>query len=979
MSPGAVGFGVYFRGAVRSFGLALGLLMLPMLATPALAQVMGEVINEETNEPMVGAQVALSGTGMGTITNNAGRYVITDVEPGNYTLHVEMIGFGTIEREISVQADEATVVNLELQPRALKLDQIVVTGQGRETARREIGNTVTSVNTGDLELAPVVSISELLQGRSAGMTIMSGGGKVGQGSKIVLRGAGSISMGTEPLIYVDGVRIDNSKYAGVWTGGTSWSGIDDVNPADIEHIEVVKGAAAATLYGTEASAGVIQIFTEQGTEGQGSSWTYSGEYGLLSTPKDYWNVSLYAPWFYDNYVDTGNNTEHQLSVTGGQEGFSYYASGTYRGQTGMLPQNSEDYYSFRTNLQLLPRQDLVVRFNAGYVSRKVRMPQDANNIYGYGINGLAGGENGLFMPVEEIELIEAQLKSGRFTGGVTAEWRPTENIMTRAVVGADIVNFDNYEFQPYGANSFNPQGRKDNTRRDMTSLNVELAGSYSKELTTDLKMDLSAGFQAYRTDEGRANAFGWDFPAPGLSTVGAAANTTGWEWRQVQKSAGFYLQDQLGFRDYLFLTLGARADGHSAFGEDYPYEVYPKASVSWVASEHGFFPEWVEQFRVRTAYGTAGQQPGAFTAVRTWQPASALEGEAAVTPDNIGNPDLAPEKSYEFEAGFDADLFSGRLGIEYTYYNQRTEGALIGVRYPPSQGFLSTQLENVGEIQNYGHELGLNGTVINTGEFRWSSSVNLHLTENEIMDLGDEEELYQHWTQAHREGYPLGAFFGDHFVVKDGEAVEVKDEPFLTDDDGNFIRDEDGNKITNPDNEGYIGPPFPTRTFQFSSQMDLFNRLHLRFLVDHSGGHYTESTTIRWIARQTIAEGNENIDSEYWGESAMTICHETTDKAIQAFCENPWPNSGRGNVVMPADYWKLREVTLSYDVPREFAGKIGFPSGMMIYFTGRNLWRSIDTWSMEAEANYSTQDLSNQDYFITPIPKQFTFGARVRF
>ena len=110
----------------------------------------------------------------------------------------------------------------------------------------------------------------------------------------------------------------------------------------------------------------------------------------------------------------------------------------------------------------------------------------------------------------------------------------------------------------------------------------------------------------------------------------------------------------------------------------------------------------------------------------------------------------------------------------------------------------------------------------------------------------------------------------------------------------------------------------------------------------------------------------------------MTICHETNDKAVLAFCDTPWPNSGRGNVVMPADFWKLREVTLSYDVPREFMGGFGFRSGM-IYFTGRNLWRSLDTWSMEAEANYSTNDLSNQDYFITPVPKQFTLGVRLGF
>ena len=963
-------------------GAALFSVALLVLAAPVSAQATGTIVGQVTDgltqTPITGAQVFIPGTQHGGLTNQDGRFLIINVPAGEHTVRTVVIGYASQDVRITLEAGGTATASFALSVSAIALDEVVVTGQGRETARREIGNTITTVSTAGLETAPVSSMSELLQGRSAGMTIMSGGGYVGQGSKIILRGAGSIAMGVQPLIYVDGVRIDNSDYSGVWTGGTSWSGIDDINPADIERVEVVKGAAAATLYGTEASSGVIQIFTKRGREGQQSTWTYSGEYGVSNTPKDWWDVSLYAPWFYDNYVDNGNSMEHQLSTQGGLEGFSYFASGTYRTQTGQLPNNGEDYYSFRGNMQLFPREDLVLQLNTGYVERAITMPQDANNIYGYGINAIAGGKEGLFMAIDEIEKIEAQLKSDRFTSGLKAEWRPLGDLMLRGVVGADILHFDNFEFQPYAANSFNPQGRKDNTRRNMTTLNLELAGAWFRQLTDNLKMDLTFGFQAYNTNEGRTNAYGEAFPAPGLSTVGSAANTTGWEWRQEQKSAGFYLQDQIGFKDFLFLTVGGRADGHSAFGEDHPYEFYPKAAVSYVISEHGFFPSFVEQFRIRAAYGTAGQQPGAFDAVRTWEPMSALEGTAAVTPQNIGNPELAPEKSFETEFGFDADLFNGRLGIETTYYNQRTEGALIAVRYPPSEGFLNTQLENVGEIKNHGLEVSANGTILETDNFRWTGNVNLHFTENEIINLGEEEEIAQHWTQAHRVGYPLGAFYGDRFIVKDGVAVEVEDTPWLLDANGDPLLDENGRKITNSNNPGYVGPPFPTRTFQFGSTMDLFDRFHLRFLMDHSGGNYTESATVRWVARQTIPEGNEEVSSEYWGESALKICHETSDKAILAFCETPWPTGGRGNVVMPADYWKLRELTLSYDMPADLVDRFGFRNGML-YLTGRNLWRSIDTWAMEAEANYSTNDLSNQDYFITPTPRQFTLGMRLGF
>jgi hypothetical protein len=342
---------------------------------------------------------------------------------------------------------------------------------------------------------------------------------------------------------------------------------------------------------------------------------------------------------------------------------------------------------------------------------------------------------------------------------------------------------------------------------------------------------------------------------------------------------------------------------------------------------------------------------------------------------------LAPEKSFEYEAGFDADLFAGRLGIEATYYTQRTEGALIAVRYPPSEGFVNTQLENVGEIKNHGLEVSANGTLLELDNFRWMGKANLHLTENEIVTLGEAEEIAYLWTQYHRVGYPLGAFFGDRFMEKDGVVTEVEDSPWMLDANGDPVLDEKGRRITNKNNPGYIGPAFPTRTFQFGTTMDIFDRFHLRVLLDHSGGNYAESATVRWLARLKVPNGDEILEEKYWGEPVLKICQETSDKAILAFCETPWPTGGRGNVVMPADFWKLRELTLSYDIPADLLGNLGFQNGLL-YLTGRNLWRSIDTWSTEAEASPFTTtewELTNQDYFVTPIPRHFTLGVRLGF
>ncbi len=982
---------VPFRSRIAAAAAAGSLALL--LAVPVQAQqtgrVQGSVVEAQNQQPLSGAQVYIPGTGLGTLTNVQGNYLLLNVPAGTHTLRVELIGYASQSRQITVTAGGVATANFELGASAIALDEVVVTGQGREMRRREIGNTITSVGTENLETAPISSMSEMLQGRAPGVNVLGGGGKAGQGTKVVLRGAASFSQGVEPVIYVDGVRMDNSQAFGVWTGGTAWTGLDDINPADVERIEIVKGAAAATLYGTEASNGVIQIFTKRGREGERGTWTYRGEYGASNVPSSYYgNVSVYGDWFHENYVNNAPLMEHQLSVNGGLEGFTYYASGTYRGTEGTVPNNDEEYMAGRVNLQLFPRDNLVVRLNTGYSNREVGFPQDANNIYGYGINALTAGPPGLFMPVDQIERIEVAGKSGRFTSGLTAEYSPFDNFSNRFTGGVDIVQYDNTEFQPYGANSFNPLGRKENYRRDATTLSFEYSGSFTYNFADFISSSLTGGLQAYQRILGAVDAYGRDFPAPGLSVVGSAATTFGWEWRLTTKSAGFFLQEQLGFWDRMFLTVGARADGHSAFGEDYPYQVYPKASLSYVLSEHDFVPRFFDNLRLRAAYGTAGQQPGAFDAVMTWNSVSALEGVPAVTPANLGNPELAPEVSNEFEAGIDLSVLNGRFGLEATYFDQTTTGALLPVRPPPSLGFQSTQLENVGEIANSGIELALTARLVETEDLSWGAQFNYTRTENEVTDLGGLPELYVHWTQATRLGFPVGAFFGDVYVNGDACPPAPSDLPAGADWSTACAVHSDGvlEYFDEPSlgvhNLGYIGPPFPTNTFQLSTDLTFKNRFHLRALVDHAGGQYVESATVRWMTRLSVPSGDE-IVPDLAGGSTAAFCHEGSelydDPAIQAFCDNPWPYGGRGNVVIPATYTKLRELTLSYDIPAEMMGNFGFRNGT-VYLTGRNLWRDQDVRLLESEANYATgRDLSAQEYFISPIPRQFVFGLRLGF
>lgn len=926
----------------------------------------GQVLDAETGEPLAGTSVLIEELEIGATSDAEGEFLLEGIQPGSYTLVITFIGYDEKTRTVDIAADELTSLQIELTPEALGLDELVVTGQAGDTRRREMGSSIASVSTEDFEGAAIQSTSQLLQGRAAGMRVEAGGGKVGQASRVNLRGVSSITQGNQPIIYVDGVRVDNSQATGVWTGGQGWSGLDDLNPADIERIEVVRGASAATLYGTEASSGIIQIFTHGGraTDVHHSSINYEGRYGVSHTPRDRWNISAYSDWFYDEFISSGTEQHHNLSAQGQLEDFNYYVSGTTRQSGGVMPNNNEQFHNIRGNVQAFITDDLRVRYNAAFSQRHLDFPQDANNIYGYSINGLVAGEDGLFLAPRDADLINVDMRSRRFQTGATAEYNPLENLSNELTFGIDVVNYDNSEMHPYAANIYNPFGRANNYRREARNYNLEYRSTYTAMLGS-IESRTAFGFQSYWERIGASNAEGEEFPAAGLSTVGALATTTGWETRLETQSAGVFTQQRFGYDNLAFLTLGLRMDGHSAFGEDHPYEFYPQVGLSYVVSEHGFFPDFVNTFRLRAAYGQAGQQPGVYDAVRTWSPTAAVDGTPAVTSGNLGNPELAPEVSHEYEFGLETALLAERITLDLNYYYQRTEDALIDVQNPPSQGFTARQLENVGEIVNQGVEVSTNVTLVDYPDLLWTVNADLTTNESEILDLGVEETINVHWTQDHKVGYPLAAYHEDRYIEHEGEVGLASE----------LLADEDGEL---PDGWDYIGPAFPTLNANLGTRFN-FNNFGVNVNMEHAGGHYVESTSMRWVAQQTGSEGDPVLGDEYAGERLATFCQDPADAVMEKYCETPWGEGGpRGNNVQPADYIRLREVTLSYSLSPSIVNQVGLNSATL-YLSGRNLWTWLESdVLMEAEANYASgSDLSSQEYFDTPLPRMVLGGVQL--
>jgi len=917
-------------------------------------RITGRVVHPVTAAPLASVQVILTSPRRATTTNERGEFLFLDVPTGTREVTFSLIGYNAVTRTVEVSAGGVARIELTLEESAIALDEIVVTGRAMGTARREIGTSVSTINTEDLELAPIVDVSQLLQSRVPGMTIMQSGGNAGQGSAIVMRGPVSLTQSIEPIIYVDGVRLDNSKEAYV-TVDAAWTGLDDIDPADIERIEVVKGAAAATLYGTEASAGVIQIFTKRGKD-TNIRWNVSTGMGLNSTPLEWWNLSVYSPWFYENFVRTGRSYFSNVALSGGASGFSYRIAGNLSGSEGVLVNSGSDSKTFRANMTFAPSERMSIDISNGYYTRKVTFPEEGSNNYSYALNALAAGERGLFYPSLRLkEGSERAASFGRYTASVQLSYQPTDIFSHRLVLGTEVLNEDTWRYREYGS-VFTAGGLLYNLRRTATTLNIDYTARLQLQVSPRVRLGTALGMQAYSKTQELTRAQAASFAGPGIESIHGGASRTGLERRIKAISAGYFGEQQIAVDNRYFVTFGLRADGHSAFGESLGYQLYPKVDFSYMISDEAFWPKEYGTLRLRGAYGTAGRQPTAYASEQTWQAIRAMDGLPGFTTDNEGNPNLSPEVSHEFEAGFDYSFGrGGKLSIEYTFYNQNTKNALYERAAAPSAGFLNPQLANIGEVHNRGHELSVAAKLMSRRNLSWNAKVNLATNENKVVSLGDAPPANvgsQHFNQWIREGYPAGALFGDRYELRDGQLVLVEDV--------------------------YLGPPLPTLTLGLSTDLRIYRNLSVNILVDYKGGHKIFSNTMRWLMNAQITQGEPFYDPDdpstekfKPGLAVAYSCRGDLDPIMAKRCSEEW-TSHRGDYVYPADIWRLRELGLGYRVPASALKKIGARSAT-VTLAVRNLWRHQKYPGLDAESKYITSNLlASQSYFDTPHPRQLT-------
>ncbi len=1106
-----MGFSTWSRNVLAAMGAAV---LVGAVAAPAAAQQTGTVqgvIISSTGRPLAGVEVFLAGRGIsavavagriGTLTDEAGQYTLANIPAGQTEIRARIVGYSQVLAQVAVLAGQTTDLNFELNRSVIQLDEIVVSGAGGQVQKKQLGNTIATVSAADFEMAPVIDFGTMVAAREPSVVGLPSGGLAGQGSRIRIRGTNSLSMSNEPVVYVDGVRVDNAgNFAGrVFTNGGAPSRLDDINPESIERIEILKGAAAATLYGSEASSGVIQIFTKKGTTGP-PRFNFRIDQGITNFPGDRVKplagfprtqaqadklTALYGGKFHDgdrslkpfevfesdiirDLWETGRDQIYSASVTGGGESVQYYLSGraTFTdgpwGDGGVIEERlgkNKDFnrrYQGNFSVTLFPRSRLQFRASGMFADVRQDTPQNGNDIYGpvgmawWAKPEVANCDNSAvdtsarlgegspffctgsgnpfgaatFGTIREFSQTETGESTEHFQGGLNMSYEASSSVTVEALVGYDVVNSRAGEFVPFRYDVDNFTGRRtDGFKR--------LGIRAHREITLDTKVrwserflddtwssQLVVGGQGFIAKDVIGGGQGITFPGPGLEIVEAAASQSVDEFREEKVNAGAFAQEQIGYQDVAFLTVGGRLDRNSAFGEAEDAAFYPKAGISIIPSDlSGWTNSTISTLRVRGAVGKSGLQPGAFDKLTTFQPGPTVEGPG-LRPDNLGNENLKPEKTTEWELGTELGFFNDVASLELTYWKRVTNDALIRRVFPVTGGFRNTQLDNVGQLDAKGYEIKVDWLAVDRENFALSVFANGAFIDEIITSLGGAPPFKVAGTYARprnfvEEGFAPATFFGGKLVDwtpgstvpidTDGDgladteqvfrtwlgsmtSIRIRNDlnPLLRDDDG------DGNLL-----DHFLGKPTADWQGAFGTQMTLWNNVQVNTVFEYMTGNFVVQNLTDQFRRANPAIGRNTRKT---AELEAILLNPATQGDVQARFDAAmeWvteqaslaPFSGL-NAVSPADWLRWRELGVTYTVPTTFAQRLGL-TNLQINLTGRNikLWSKYDGTDPETNARgacggggsaSSRCILSNGlDSMGLPIARRYAISLRFGF
>jgi TonB-dependent starch-binding outer membrane protein SusC len=987
----------------------LVLISLVFLSLHGFAQsISGKITSATDNSALPGASITLNNAPVGTSTDANGNYTLSGLPTGKtITIVISSIGFRTKEEIISVKSGENKVLNFVLSEDDKTLEEVVVTGLSIKAKQNELGTSRAAVNSNVIESLPAPTVENALVGRLSGVEAFSTDGAPGGGFRFRIRGANSISNASDPLVIIDGIIVDNAgrnAVTGATGGGNATGsatfgmqngtrGLSSLNPEDIESIEVLKGAAAASLYGSRAAAGVIVVTTKKG-KGK-LSVDYSLDFGNTQVSRgvaDYkmdWTASEIDQWTalvnptktiykdadiaaYKNNKLTdytmepfrkGTFRRNTIRLQGGTKWLGYYVSGNLQNTVGHIKGTDYETKGALIGLTSSPIAGLNVRLNY--------------NIQNSDRNQIASGTPGFFVPnrwavdatampfmnydnqpstgtatdvgavknnvtgikfLDDYARLQKNLLTNRTLLSGNINYKILGNLSIDLTGGIDKSKSDGQILYPVGLVSLFPTGRLDQDLEEISQKTFTVGLNHSWKINEKMYLKSAAGTQYdenerfYDYTRYQTIIAGKD-PRDTLS-YSAPQRAQFFQVQPIVKTLGIYFNETFGFNEKIFLNFGGRFDRSTSYINKFFF--YPRASLSY---------QVMPSIKLRAAYGISGTQPSPYLSTLTFRNvAGGYNGSGSnYVPNNPPNDGLTPETQKEFEIGFEGSVFKNRVNFEFTYYNKQFNDLLLSTFINPALNYgLVTGVRNVGSMYNRGIEFSVGTDIIKTKDLTWNLRATGFTLDNKVTFMPDPKTPLpggiDNIVQI-REDYPIsGIWSGNPFSLAPTDAARA----FLG--------------TTLPKFEGNITTTFDWKGIQLSA------------LIGGKSGYYKYNQTARDMANPT-----KRMHASYWNLPTADL---TTLYNNQA------------NWVQKADFLKLRQLNLNYNVPKKILEKTKAIKKANIGLTGTNLF----TWSkytgaydIEAETNGSTGANAawawtrGIDSWDAGIPKTYTLSLNIGF
>ncbi len=987
-------------------------------AQQATGTVSGRVTDASVGRGLPDVQIIVTGTRVGAVTGANGEYTLNGVPIGARTLTVRRIGYQPTTQAVTVVPGSTATVDIALRVSAVNLSEVVVTGTGTATEKRKIGTNIATIDSALISKAQAATVDQAMQGKIPGAQITQNSGSPGGGGiSVRLRGVNSFISGSDPLYIVDGVIVDNEsgQLADLGTRSNPQNRLADLNPDDIEHIEIIRGAAAAALYGSRANNGVVQIFTKRGTTGK-PRFTSATKWGTSQLreqqpfnfyPFDINGLPISRFNYQDDIFHRAASWEQNVTVEGGNDQTRYFMSGNFGNEDGIMRSTSSRRTGARVNLQQQLSSDLVANVTSNYINtnNEIQAFGEQND---YGIMGslFFAPTNVDFRPVNGVYPLPPALGTNpllaidkirnpqtieRFIGSTKLTWTPLTNLLFDYTIGLDNVGFDQSQFVPRNAvlgTAPLATGRSQSVVENNRIVNQDVLSSYTWRPMGPFEMRTTAGAN-YTSQNVRITSATANGLAPVGDLVSAGSVFAAAQSEVALRTLGFFGQQELSYRDKLFLNAAVRWDASSTFAPSERWQAFPKFSASYVLVDNS--PGALNNLRLRSALGWAGSQPGilnAYSQFVTFTQFPFAGRPGFVNDVTFGNPDLKNERAREWELGTDVGFFGGRVSTEATYYNRLVSDLLFFRPLPSSTGF-SRQFFPIGTMSNKGVELLLKTTNVDKPNLQWTSTMTYARNKNLVESLTIQDfQSAGGYPNRIRAGEPAGVFYGSY------AARNCLTGALLLDSLGRYrrsnqtadmgatlaIREALSGGTCNDSLNNVIGDPNPKWIGSFLNEFTLARKIRVRALLDGVFGNKIMNLSTR-AQNAGIASNSKSYEREllpYGDPRKLPPGFNARTQGIFQY----WIEDGT--------FVKLRELSASYTLDAPGVRRY-FRDGVDLSLSGRNLavWTNysgydpeINLFGTNAGGIGSVQTTSADrgfDFGGYPIPRIWQLSARITF